>query len=641
MILFTKFNSSRFLAFCAFLFLLIPLEAAADNEELILSFSSNIVVHSDSRLTVTETITVIARGKKIKRGIYRDLPTKFKDHSGNTVKTHFTIQNILKNGVKEPHHVKTTSNGIRIYIGDKNIYLKQGVYTYQITYETTSLLGFFDQFDQLYWNVTGNDWQFPIETASASVTLPEGAAILKSAGYTGPKGSRETQFRIIPDSSADITFMTTRRLKPGEGFTIAVSWPKGFVSSPTFSQRLKQLYSGKNVDLACLAVVAAILTYFLGAWVKVGKDPTSKAIIPRTSPPGNHSPAAARFLKQMEHSIDFTTLSATILNMAVKGYLLIEEDKENHFHLVLHNNLNTSLTQEEQAVGDILFAGDNKKLSLYDKKKGYVKEIELAREALLQELNKKYGKGKGYFSINNRYGMPGCLFSLAIIIGLFWYAATSVDHSDIDNRIGIIALLSFWTFGTYSGVAIAIKAWFGGNGWKSLLALLIGVPFGAASYSMLHFNNIAVPPAILLSLIAIPAMNMLFYELLKAPSKKGQDVLDKFAGFALYLSVAEKDRLNLLNPPKETPELFSRFLPYALALNVDQQWSERFSTLLHKSSYQPNWYYSTHSPTTFGQSFATGFNSAMSSAGTSSSSSASGGSGSSGGGGGGGGGGGW
>jgi uncharacterized membrane protein len=149
--------------------------------------------------------------------------------------------------------------------------------------------------------------------------------------------------------------------------------------------------------------------------------------------------------------------------------------------------------------------------------------------------------------------------------------------------------------------------------------------------------------------------NVLFYHLLKAPTRLGRRVMDEIDGFAEYLSVAEKDRMNLLNPPERTPELFERFLPYALALGVEQAWGEQFSDVLaaasvaetrSHSSYRPHWYSgSTFNAGNFGNfasSLGSGFSGAISSASTApGSSSGSGGGGSSGGGGGGGGGGGW
>ena len=127
--------------------------------------------------------------------------------------------------------------------------------------------------------------------------------------------------------------------------------------------------------------------------------------------------------------------------------------------------------------------------------------------------------------------------------------------------------------------------------------------------------------------------------------------MDKIEGFKQYLSVAEKDRLSLLNPPEKTPRLFERYLPYALALDVEQEWCEQFSHVLENASrddggYRPGWYAGTTwrpgSMSGLASSLGTSLSGAISSASTSpGSSSGSGGGGSSGGGGGGGGGGGW
>ena len=123
--------------------------------EVITDFASHIIIHEDSTLTVTETITVVAKGRKIKRGIYRDFPTKYKDRAGNTVRVGFSLEQVLRDGKPEPHHKHNTANGLRIYIGDKNVFLSPGDHTYKIIYRTTFQLGFFEEYDELYWNVTG------------------------------------------------------------------------------------------------------------------------------------------------------------------------------------------------------------------------------------------------------------------------------------------------------------------------------------------------------------------------------------------------------------------------------------------------------------------------------------------------------
>ena len=146
-------------------------------------------------------------------------------------------------------------------------------------------------------------------------------------------------------------------------------------------------------------------------------------------------------------------------------------------------------------------------------------------------------------------------------------------------------------------------------------------------------------------------MNGVFYHLLKAPTAAGRRILDQIDGFRMYLSVAEKERLNLENPPAHTPQLFEMFLPYALALDVEQQWAEKFADVLaiagrNAGGYSPKWYsgtaWSSLGVAAFAGSLGSSLSSAISSASTApGSSSGGGGGGSTGGGGGGGGGGGW
>ena len=155
-------------------------------------------------------------------------------------------------------------------------------------------------------------------------------------------------------------------------------------------------------------------------------------------------------------------------------------------------------------------------------------------------------------------------------------------------------------------------------------------------------------------ILAMGFTNALFFHLMRAPTRMGRKVMDQLEGFRMYLSVAEKDRMNLMNPPAETPELFEKYLPYALALDVEQKWSERFADVLKAARmadgtpYHPYWYHGTTWSSLWATGFASGlggaFSGAISSSSTapgSSSGSGGGGGGFSGGGGGGGGGGGW
>ncbi len=129
--------------------------SAADIEQ-ILSFHSDLDIAADGSLTVTETITVNSLGRQIKRGIYRDFPTRYKYRLGNVHTTGLKILSVSRNGTAEPYHVENRSNGKRIYVGHENYLLKPGIAIYQLKYETDRQLGFFRDHDELYWNVTGN-----------------------------------------------------------------------------------------------------------------------------------------------------------------------------------------------------------------------------------------------------------------------------------------------------------------------------------------------------------------------------------------------------------------------------------------------------------------------------------------------------
>ena len=148
-------------------------------------------------------------------------------------------------------------------------------------------------------------------------------------------------------------------------------------------------------------------------------------------------------------------------------------------------------------------------------------------------------------------------------------------------------------------------------------------------------------------------LNKLFTWLIKAPTMKGRRLMDEIEGFRMYLGTAEQHRLNLLHPPERTPELFERYLPYAMALDVENEWGDQFNDVLAAAAagtgraYSPSWYHGrhwhSHDPGRFGSSVGSALGGAIASAATppSSSGSGSGGGGSSGGGGGGAGGGGF
>ncbi|MES9957717.1 MAG: DUF2207 domain-containing protein, partial [Sedimenticola sp.] len=334
----------RLLAIC-----LLLLGTVASADERILDYFSDIRVEANGSMSVEETIRVRAEGRQIKRGIYRDFPTDYQDRLGNDYRVGFELVDVLRDGVSEPHHTERIGNGIRIYAGSRDLFLQQGVYTYTFSYRTTRQLGFFDNHDELYWNVTGNGWAFPIDRATARVSLPTAIPTdqVSVEAYTGLQGAKGRSYTARVDYDGSALFETTHPLARNEGLTIVTGWPKGHVHEPDARERLGWLLADNREGVIGLVGVIILLGYYLFAWQRVGRDPEAGVIIPIYTPPKGYSPASMRFIRNM--SYDKKAFSAALVNMAVAGYITISEDSDGEFTISKTGN-NATLAAGEGAI---------------------------------------------------------------------------------------------------------------------------------------------------------------------------------------------------------------------------------------------------------------------------------------------------
>jgi uncharacterized membrane protein YgcG len=626
------------------LLVLFPGLAFAQGAERILSYDSFIKVNPDGGMAVTETITVACQRNRIKHGIYRDFPTRYQDQYGNTIKVAFEVQSVSKDGRPEPWWTEDKSNGVRVYIGSRNITLEPGDYTYTLTYRTDRQFGFFEKHDELYWNVTGNAWEFPIDTVSATVELPPGAEILSTEAYTGLSGEKGTDFTARSDFRGRAVFRTTRALSPQEGLTIVVMWPKDFVREPTRAEKIEALFVDNGSTAAGVAGIAVLLLYYLFAWLKVGRDPAEGVIIPLYEAPKGFSPAAVRYLMRM--GFDNKAFAAALVNMAVKGCLTIDEDSSGSYTLTRKNEDFSGLSRDEMQIARQFFS-DRTSLALKTVNHATIRQaIKNHRKSLAVDYEKIY------FLSNKGTLIPGLVISVTALAAIVL----------LGRSLAVTGFMTIWLSGWTAGCAMLVYRTL--TLWKAaitdtsnqaasfIMALfmsLFSLPFLAGEgFGLWVFAN-ATSPSAVLCIFTIVLFNILFYHLMKAPTIKGRRIMDQIEGLKLYLSVAEKDRLNQLNPPEQTPEVFERFLPYALALDVEQEWCEQFADVLAaaraENGYSNSWYSGSRFTTVGAAGLASSLSSLSSSISSSSSppgsSSGGGGGGSSGGGGGGGGGGGW
>ncbi|MBN2170122.1 MAG: DUF2207 domain-containing protein [Candidatus Krumholzibacteriota bacterium] len=567
---------------------LLPLAAGARAEsERILDFDSHVFVSERGDVFVTETLRVRCEQQQIKRGIVREFPTRYRDRNGNRFQVEFEVLEVQRDGRAEDYHAENYANGRRVYIGHADRFLARGEHTFVIKYRTDRQIGFRDDCDELYWNVTGNGWRLAIEKARAVIDLPPGAEVLRQAAYTGRQGEAGRDFTAREGRDGRLTYETTRRLAPGEGLTVAVAWPKGFVAAPSRWARLRYFARDNLASLLAVAWLAVILVYYVRAWRKVGRDPEKGTIIPLFEPPAGFSPAASRTLLRM--GFDNTAFTAAVMDLAVKGVLVIDEPEEKTYILRQKESWRDNLSAGEARVAAELFSAgpilelDNENHAVFQGARRALRRV------LKQELQKTY------YRTNSAQHLAGLGVSIVALVMIF--------------------LTARGQFGSVLAV-VTPAFWLTAGGFAAIIAL-----------------------------------NAIFHHLLKAPTLRGRRIMDAIEGFKLYLSVAEKERLEALHPPEKTPELFERYLPYALALGVEQEWSEQFESVLARAgedgrSYHPVWYtgasWRSLGAGGFGSSFGGAFTSAIAASSTTpGSSGGSGGGGSSGGGGGGGGGGGW
>jgi len=201
---------------------------SADGER-ITSFNSAITVNHDATLTITETIMVKSNADQIIHGIVREFPLTYTDEQGTMHAVDFRIDHTGLNGGEVPHHVESFGGSINVYLGDADIELAPGRYEYTLKYTTANHLRPRGNHLLLYYNVTGTDWDFPIDKAAAKVTLPTsftGNTVTMKA-YTGPAGSTQTDCKMKFTGGDTCSFTATRPFDLGENLTIMVQFPAG------------------------------------------------------------------------------------------------------------------------------------------------------------------------------------------------------------------------------------------------------------------------------------------------------------------------------------------------------------------------------------------------------------------------------
>lgn len=584
---------------------ILPSRAGAqDTGWTITDFHADYIVHEDRTLGVIERISVDFDDLE-RHGIYRRVPVAYRRNvpdvpvPAGRVRFSLRVRGITDGGGNPIPYEVSGGNVKEIRIGDPDRTVT-GRQEYVIDYSLSGGLGFFDDFDELYWQVTGTEWPVPLEHASATVLLPPEPALAyaDSAPWQahcyagGPESTSDAGCSAEVVSPGTYRFETLAPLAPGEGLTLAAGWPKGIVAPPAISAR-----TGFWLHLLLpFAIPFLVLAGLVAWWLRTGKDPPIGSVVPRWRPSEGMTPGVAGALADQRADMD--DVIATILDLAVRGHVrIVEVPPEIPLGL-----------EPDSFAGKILggLAGRGKDWELV--------RLEPGEEAGLREFERETLRGifdgagaRKLSDLKNQFykdlpGIKDALYRELVQQRLF-------PRSPDSTR----------------------KLWIG----LAIGTLVVGVGLGILAA---QFGYWTVIPAMVLSALLVLA----FGWQMPAVTATGALARREVAGLREYIRRAEKAEIEFRDAPERTPALFSQLLPYAVALDVSDLWVKQFDGLLTEP---PQWYAGTmggFSSGGFHQSLA-GFRSSAASTLSSApgGSSGSGGGGSVGGGGGGGGGGSW
>ncbi|MDQ7814358.1 MAG: DUF2207 domain-containing protein [Patescibacteria group bacterium] len=420
---------------------LFVLPAAASAAEVINDFAVQVTSDQSRRLIFEETIAYDF-GDAVRHGIYRYIPEVF-DRDRSKYNYRLEVLGVLRDGQEEPYSVSRSSGQVNIKIGDADKTIT-GRHTYAIRYTTDRALNFFDDHDELYWNVTGNGWSVPIERASISFVYPAGVSVdsVKTDCFTGVYGSTEKACRLEERANGSV-FSATRLLDEYEGMTVVYGFPVSTFPKPTMAEKIWMLIR----DNAAVFFPLAALLVMAWLWYTKGRDPKLNTIIPEYEAPQNLTPALIGSA-MTNGTVPDRAMTATIIDLARRGFLKIEFGEKKGlfkdaqtFTFVKQKTSDESLADYEKTVLDGLFK-DGERQSVDDLKDGkFYTSVTKFKTQVAAAINKM-----GLFDAN-----PVSVRLVHIVVAFIVAGGLFVFFSDT-------ALGTFCAFLT--GLIIAVFGWF-------------------------------------------------------------------------------------------------------------------------------------------------------------------------------------
>jgi len=506
-------------------------------------FNAHIDVASNGTIDVTETIQAHFIGGPW-HGLYRSIPVEYVTPQGLNYTLFLDVKQVTDGS---GHRLKFDSSRVRhyrklkIYIPDAD----NSVQTIAIEYTVSDAIKLFEDHDELYWNVTGDEWDVPIQSAHANIILPAEASNIRATAFTGVYGSHARDAEI--DIAANgVEVRTTAPLPYRGGLTVAVAIDKGAIREPTAADLIGR-FVRSNWPLLLPVGVFCLMFYL---WWTRGRDPRLRPIAAQYEPPNQLTPGEAGTL--VDNSADMRDITASIVDLAVRGYLVIEEVQKERMLGLMHEKDYNFILQKDRSQWGTLKAHE---------------------QALLD----------GFFTA----GTAGETISMDSLQNRFYKTLPIMRSGIFDSLV---------SQGFYRRRPDSVRSTYIGGG-VVVGVLMIWVGARAASAM-----GMAPAPFIIGGIVsALVICGFGFF--MPAHTEQGTRALENVLGFEDFLNHVEADRFNRTI---KTPQMFEKFLPFAMAFGVEKNWSKAFDGIMTQP---PGWYRGGSGPIFYPVNFTSNLNS--------------------------------
>lgn len=545
-------------------------------------------INKESSLTITEKIEYEFADLN-HRGIFRDILLRKKDKE-NLKKSLIKINSVTMNGQKVKHTYEEFDEGLRIKIGSKDKKITQLKNIYEITYTMYTDIFKHEDIQQIYFNIIPQFWKVPIEKANVTIKFSDGQPITseeikKFEIYTGKAGINEKNYKILQENG-EIKFTNQKPLAPQEGITFLLNLKTDKIS-PSFSDKLKLFFTtSKNLTFSLILSFVSLILMLITK-LTVLKQPSKKTIIPEFEIPDDMS---AMFVSYFVNQDDEKKIISTgIFSLLCKDIKIQNSQKKQHFEKKEENLKDKEqalkkLKKKKEKMGEKFIIPDKpaddtiqnfSNGELYEEEKKLFKALEKKenkfvisdqpKNNIINIFLKRYNKlceNKDFY-----YLIP----LSAIIIG---YLVITYNGNVVNISSIIVNILTAIIFGTiiialvyFYRIMSGNKKFLQKNLLEKILTILKWIMIFSIINEMYSDKNFLIAAVFILLLVA----NALYSRNFQIYSEEGLRKKEYIEGLKMYIKTAEENQIKKFDSTEELVKYFKGILPYAVALNVQNE----------------------------------------------------------------------